>query len=102
MNRGTTKRILGNLAISTTAALVTPVFLFLLSENPVGAAVLGGGLVISLIYANAITFLADATLPRLGKCVEPINPLLQWVILIVALITVSTLGWLFATRVLLL
>ena len=91
MNSGIGKRILANLGISTSAALITPVFAFLLQGrmNLRSAVVL---FVISALYANVITFLADFIIPPIYPLVEHRRPLTQWSVLTVALVAVSTLG----------
>jgi len=95
---GTAKRILANLGISTSAALITPVFASLLQAE-VNARALVTILVISALYANAITFLADWVCPPIYPRVQKRSAAVQWTVLILALIAVSTVGWAAVTLV---
>jgi sensor histidine kinase YesM len=93
-------RLLIDGAISLAAALVTPSFVFLLSAGEVGFALFGTVFLISALYAMAITFLADLTLPWLHCRVTHRGAMAQWTILVVALVVVSTVGCILATAVL--
>src|SRR5687767_11951125 len=90
-------RILTDLGISLAAALVTPAFLFLLTSDPVSVTSLLWIFLISGLYALAITFMADLTLHRIHCYVVHRSRAVQWSVLIVTLIVVSSAGCVLAT-----
>ena len=97
-------RILTNLGISIAAALVPPAFLRLLSppELPVPLENLAMLFVVSVVYALAITFLADFTLHYLHRYVVNRAPVVQWTVLVFLLVAISTVGCVLGTIVLML
>jgi len=94
------KRILGNLGISLAAAMVTPVFLALLSDQRPDGSFLAKVFLISLVYALAITFFADATLPSLLHRVAVKSSVVLYAILVPALVAVSAVGCAVGTAIL--
>ena len=92
-------RVPGNIAISLVAASITPAFYYLLNETAPFGLVFRMFLV-SAVFAGAITFLADGTLHWLEPHVQRFRESTRWVILVVALVLIATVGCIAATGLL--
>jgi two-component system, LytTR family, sensor histidine kinase AlgZ len=88
------------LAINSAGALITPIFFLLLAEGETGPAFLGRVFVMAMVYANAIGFPANWTIPRLYPALAARSPAVEWAALLVALIAVSAFGCLVGTSLL--
>jgi two-component system, LytTR family, sensor histidine kinase AlgZ len=88
------------LIITSAGALVTPAFMFLLSDRGVGVRELGRFFVYSMVYANAIGFLANWIIPPIRPRVAHEHPIVQWGVLVLALVVIGSAGCLIGTSAL--
>jgi sensor histidine kinase YesM len=85
------------LATNSAAALVTPLFVLLLSGETSTKTGLVRVFLISAVYANTIGFPAQWILPRIYPHVAAQRRSIQWIILIISLVCLSGIGCAIAT-----